>query len=168
MSRQVNALLSRKLLNMETPTANIQAITLCASKTSASTIRVTMLTSTPEAPTRANFQKRPAEGTYQNKLRMCVRYSKPWRTVALDTPAWRTWNSKGVSSTLSSGAHTSISSSTLNPVGLNWMPEIDWFFMRKKPVIGSFVLRASLKTIRARYLLPTDTPRRILLPERPA
>src|ERR671914_723902 len=38
--------------------------------------------------------------------------------VALDTPAWRTWNSKGVSSTLSSGAHTSISSSTLNPVGL--------------------------------------------------
>ena len=27
-----------------------------------------MLTSTPEAPTRANFQKRPADGTYQNRL----------------------------------------------------------------------------------------------------
>ncbi len=68
---------------------------------------------------------------------------------------------------MSSGAHTSISSSTLNPVGLNWMPDIAWFLMRKKPVIGSLVLRASLKMIRARYLLPTDTARRIL-PERPA
>src|SRR5919106_591070 len=133
ISRQVNALLRRKLLRMESPTANIQAMTLWAWKYSASTMRVTMLTSTPEAPTRANFQKRPAEGTYQKRLSMWLRYSKPWRMVALDTPAWRTWNSKGVSSTLSSGAHTSISSSTLNPVGLNWMPEIAWFFMRKQP-----------------------------------
>src|SRR5215216_5439700 len=88
-SRQVKALLSKKLLRMLTPTANIQAMTLCAWKYSASTMRVTMLTRTPEAPTRANFQNRPAEGTYQKRLAMCDRYSRPCQMVAFDTPAWR-------------------------------------------------------------------------------
>jgi hypothetical protein len=39
-------------------------------------MRVTMLTSTPEAPTRANFQKRPAEGTYQKRLRLYPKTAK--------------------------------------------------------------------------------------------
>src|SRR5919107_5316529 len=156
ISRQVKALLSRKLLRMETPTANIQAMTLWASKYSASTMRVSMLTSTPEAPTRANFQKRPAEGTYQKRLNMCARYSSPWPKFAFDTPALRARKFSGTSTILSSGAQTVISSSILNPVGRNWMPEMVSFLTKKKPVMGSLVLRASLKTIRARYLLPTE------------
>src|ERR671916_1064500 len=88
-SPQVKALLRRKLLRMLTPTANIQAITLWAPKYSAKIMRVRMFTRTPEAPTIANFQKRPAEGTYQNRLVMCARYSKPCRKVAFETPAWR-------------------------------------------------------------------------------
>src|SRR3712207_2115048 len=105
------------------PTANIQAMTLLASKYSARVMRVTLFTRTPEAPTRANFQNLPAEGTYQNRLLMCARYSRPCLKVALETPAWRARKSSGVSITLSSGAHTRISSRILNPVGLNWMPE---------------------------------------------
>jgi hypothetical protein len=50
-------------------------------------------------------------------------------------------------------------------------PELDAgdasFRTRKNPAIGSLVLRASLKTIRARYLLPTETARRIR-PESPS
>src|SRR3712207_2787023 len=81
-SRQVKALFSRKLLRMLRPTANIQAMTLLMLKYSASVIKVRLLTRTPEAPTMANFQKRPADGTYQNRLAMCVRYSRPRRNVA--------------------------------------------------------------------------------------
>jgi hypothetical protein len=149
-------LLSRKLLRMLTPTAIIQATVGTASKYSTRTIRVSRLTSTPEAPTRANFQNRPAEGTYQNRLIMCARYSSPCRRLALETPALRAWKFSGTSATLSSGAQTSISSSILNPIGRNWMPEMASFLTKKKPVMGSLVLRASLKTIRARYLLPTE------------
>src|SRR5215211_8762615 len=159
-SRQVKALLSRKLLRMLTPTANIQAMTLWAWKYSARITRVAMLTRTPEAPTRANFQKRPAEGTYQNKLLMWDRYSSPCLKVAFETPAWRALNSSGTSTTFSSGAHTRISSRILNPVGLNWMPEMASLRTRKNPAIGSLVLRASLNVTWARYLLPTETPRR--------
>src|SRR5829696_8285308 len=159
-SRQVKALFSRKLVSMLRPTANIQAMTLLASKYSASVIRVMVLTITPEAPTRANFQKRPADGTYQNRLLMCDRYSSPCLKVAFETPALRALKARGTSATLSSGAHTSISSSILNPVGRNWMPEIASFRIRKKPVIGSLVLRASLKATCARYLHPTETARR--------
>src|SRR3712207_2591524 len=85
-SRQVKALLRRKLLMMLKPTANIQAMTLLASKYSARVIRVRLFTNTPEAPTIANFQKRPAEGTYQKRLIICVRYSRPCRKVAFETP----------------------------------------------------------------------------------
>jgi hypothetical protein len=156
----VKALLSRKLLRMLRPTANIQAMTLLASKYSARVMRMKLFTSTPEAPTRANFQNRPADGTYQNRLLMCARYSRPCLKVALETPAWRARKSSGVSTTLSSGAQTRISSRILNPVGLNWMPEMASLRTRKKPAIGSVVLRASLKATCARYLLPTETPRR--------
>src|SRR5215207_3333912 len=159
-SRQVKVLFKRKLLRMLTPTANIQAMTLWASKYSARITRVAMLTGTPEAPTMANFQKRPAEGTYQNRLIMCARYSRPCRKVAFETPALRAWKVRGTSITLSSGAHTRISSSILNPMGRNWMSEMAPLRTRKKPVIGSLVLRASLKMTWARYLLPTETARR--------
>ena len=54
-----------------------------------------MLTTTPEAPTRANFQNRPAEGTYQNRLSMCVRYSRPCLRLALETPALRALELEG-------------------------------------------------------------------------
>src|SRR5215218_5695279 len=160
MSRQVKALFNRKLLRMLTPTANIQAMTLCAWKYSARMIRVRLFTSTPEAPTIANFQKRPAEGTYQKRLTMFARYSRPWRRVAFETPAWRARKLRGVSTTFNAGAQTIISSSTLNPVGRNCIPEIASLRTRKNPVIGSLVLRASLYTIWARYLLPTEIPRR--------
>src|SRR3712207_5533673 len=86
-SRQVKALFRRKLLRMLRPTANIQAMTLLASKYSARVTRVRLFTRTPEAPTMANFQKRPAEGTYQNRLAMCARYSTPCRKDAFETPA---------------------------------------------------------------------------------
>src|SRR5918992_67631 len=155
-SRQVKALLSKKLLRMLRPTATIQATVGPASRYSTRVIRVSRLTSTPDAPTRANFQNRPAEGTYQNRLAMCARYSKPCRRLALETPALRAWKSIGTSATFSSGAQTSISSSILNPVGRNWMPEMVSFLTKKKPVMGSVVLRAALKAIRARYLLPTE------------
>jgi hypothetical protein len=36
------------------------------------------------------------------------------------------------------------------------MPEMVSFLTKKKPVMGSLVLRASLKTIRVRYLLPAE------------
>src|SRR5215204_75207 len=157
MSRQVKALLSKKLLRMLTPTANIQAMTLWAWKYSARITRVAMLTRTPEAPTRANFQKRPAEGTYQNRLLMWDRYSSPCFNVAFETPARRALNSSGTSTTFNSGAQTKISSRILNPVGLNWMPEMAAFLTRKNPVMGSVVFLASLKTIWDRYLLPTET-----------
>src|ERR687893_1719254 len=166
-SRQVKALFRRKLLRMLKPTANIQAITLLASKYSARVMRVRRFTNTPEAPTRANFQKRPAEGTYQNRLAMCARYSRPWPTLAFETPALRAWKFSGTSATLSSGAQTRISSSILNPVGRNWIPEMAVFLTRKKPVMGSLVFLASLKTTRARDLLPTETALRSG-PERPA
>jgi hypothetical protein len=55
----------------------------------------------------------------------------------------------------------------LNPVGLNWIPEMAEFLMRKKPVNGSVVFLASLKTIWDRYLLPTETALRAS-PGRPA
>src|SRR5215210_5994569 len=76
---------------MLAPTAIIQATVEVASKYSTRVIRVSRLTSTPEAPTRANFQKRPAEGTYQKRLIMCARYSKPCRRVTLETLALRAW-----------------------------------------------------------------------------
>src|SRR5918998_1726753 len=166
-SRQVKALFKRKLLKMESPTANIQAITLCASKTSASVTSTRLLTITPEAPTMANFQNRPAEGTYQKRLRMWVRYSRPCLRLAFETPALRALNPKGISATRSSGAQTRISSSTLNPVGRNCMPEIASLRTRKKPVRGSLVLRASLKTTLASPLLPSETARRVH-PESPS
>src|ERR687894_737099 len=159
-SRQVKAVLRRKLLRMLKPTANIQAMTLLASKYSARIMRVRLLTRTPEAPTIANFQKRPAEGTYQKRLAMCARYSRPCRRLAFETPAWRARKFSGTSTTFSSGAQTSISSSILNPVGRNWMSEIASLRTRKKPVIGSLVLRASLKVIWARYLLLREIARR--------
>jgi hypothetical protein len=152
----VKALLSRKLLKMLTPTATIQATVGPASKYSTRVMRVSRFTSVPEAPTRANFQKRPAEGTYQNRLAMCVRYSRPWATFAFETPACRAWKLKGTSTTFRSGAQTRISSSILNPVGRNWMPAMAVFLTRKKPVIGSLVFLASLKTTWARDLLPTE------------
>src|SRR3712207_399836 len=136
-SRQVKALLRRKLLRMLRPTANIQAMTLFVSKYSARVMRVRLLTTTPDAPTMANFQKRPAEGTYQKRLAVCVRYSKPCCRVAFETPAWRARKLSGTSTTLSSGAQTRISSSTLNPVGRNWMPEMASLRTRKNPAIGS-------------------------------
>src|SRR5215210_9078286 len=166
-SRQVKALFRRKLLRIERPTANIQAITLWASKTSASVMSTRLLTITPDAPTRANFQNRPAEGTYQKRLSMWVRYSIPCLRLAFETPALRALNPKGTSATRSSGAQTRISSSTLNPVGLNYMPEMASLRTRKKPVMGSVVLRASLKTTRARDLLPKETARRAR-PESPS
>src|ERR671910_555859 len=86
-SRQVKALFKRKLLRMLKPTANIQAMTLLASKYSARVMRITLFTRIPEAPTRANFQKRPADGTYQNRLLMWARYSRPCLKVAFETPA---------------------------------------------------------------------------------
>src|SRR5215210_7743686 len=139
---------------MLNPTATIQATVGLALKYSTRVIRVSRLTSTPEAPTRANFQKRPAEGTYQKRLDMCAMYSSPWPKFAFDTPALRARKFSGTSTTLSSGAQTRISSSILNPVGLNWMPEMVSFLTKKKPLNGSLVLLASLKTIRVRYLLP--------------
>jgi hypothetical protein len=60
----VKALLRRKLLRMLAPTAIIQATVEPASKYSTRTIRVSKLTNTPEVPIKANFQNRPAEGTY--------------------------------------------------------------------------------------------------------
>src|ERR687885_581714 len=152
-SRQVKALFRRKLLRMLNPTATIQATVGLALKYSTRVIKVSMFTSTPEVPTRANFQKRPAEGTYQKRL-------------AFDTPALRARKFSGTSTTFSSGAQTRISRRILNPVGLNWMPEIAAFLTRKKPVNGSLVFLASLKTILARCLLPTETTLRID-PERP-
>src|ERR687885_192081 len=118
-SRQVKALLRRKLLKMLKPTATIQATVGLASKYSTRVIKVSRFTNTPEAPTKANFQKRPAEGTYQNRLAMCARYSKPWPILALETPALRAWKLSGISTTFSSGVQTRISSSILNPVGRN-------------------------------------------------
>src|ERR687886_893139 len=88
-SRQVKALFRRKLLRMLNPTATIQATVGLALKYSTRVIRVSMFTSTPEVPTRANFQKRPAEGTYQNRLAMCAKYSRPRPTFAFETPALR-------------------------------------------------------------------------------
>src|SRR4051812_28387993 len=167
MSRQVKALLRRKLLRMLRPTATIQETLGLASKYSTRVIRVSKFTNTPEAPTRANFQKRPAEGTYQNRLTMWARYPSPCQTLAFEIPALRAWKLIGTSATFSSGAQTRISSSILNPVGRNWMPEMATFFTRKKPVIGSLVFLASLKTIWARYLLPTEMPLRTG-PGRPA
>ncbi len=157
----------RKLLRMERPTANIQAMTLWASNTSASVTSTRLLTTTPEAPTIANFQNRPAEGTYQKRLSMCVRYSRPCLRLAFETPALRALNPKGTSATRSSGAQTRISSSTLNPVGRNCMPEMALLRTRKKPVMGSLVLRASLKTTLASPLLPKETARRVQ-PESPS
>src|SRR5215211_6048559 len=139
------------------PTANIQAITLWAWKYSARIMRVRVFTKIPEAPTRANFQKRPAEGTYQNRLAMCARYSSPCPKFALDTPALRARKFSGTSSTLSSGAQTRISRRILNPVGLNWMPEMASFLTRKKPLKGSLVFLASLKMICARDLVALET-----------
>src|ERR687885_1494254 len=165
-SRQVKALLRRKLLKMLKPTATIQATVGLASKYSTRVIKVSRFTSTPEAPTKANFQKRPAEGTYQKRLDICARYSKPWPKFAFETPALRARNVSGSSTTFSSGAHTKTSRRILNPVGLNWMPEIAAFLTRKKPLKGSLVFLASLKTIWARCLLPTETTLRID-PERP-
>src|SRR5919202_5456032 len=167
MSRQVKELFRRKLLKMLTPTATIQATARLASQNSTRVIKVSMLTSTPEKPTRANFQKRPAEGTYQNRLAMCARYSRPWPMWALETPALRAWKFSGTSTTFSSGAQTRTSKRILNPVGLNWMPEMAAFLTRKKPVNGSLVFLASLKMIRAKYLLLTDTALRTG-PESPA
>src|SRR5919107_2842359 len=166
-SRQVKALLSRKLLNMLRPTATIQATVGPASRYSTRVTRVSRFTSTPETPTRANFQKRPAEGTYKNRLAMGARYSRPWPTLAFETPALRAWKCSGTSATLSSGAQTRISSSILKPVGRNWMPEMAALLTRKKPVMGSLVFLASLKTRRARDLLPTETALRTG-PGRPA
>src|SRR5215204_3946162 len=151
-SRQVKALLRRKLLRTLNPTATIQATVGLALKYSTRVIRVSRLISTPENPTRANFQKRPAEGTYQKRLNICAKYSSPCRKFALETPALRARKFSGISTTLSSGAQTRISSSILNPVGLNWMPEMASFLTRKNPVKGSLVFLASLKTIWARYL----------------
>src|SRR5215212_6198455 len=165
-SRQVRALLRRKLLKMLNPTATSQATVGLASKYSTRAIKVRRLISTPEAPTRANFQKRPAEGTYQNRLAMCARYSSPWAKFAFDTPAFRPWKFSGASTTLSSGAQTRTSSSILNPVGRNWMPEMAVFLTRKKPLSGSLVFFASLKTSWARYLVPRETALRNG-PERP-
>src|SRR5919206_2564839 len=88
-SRQVKALFRRKLLRMLRPTANIQAMILLAWKYSTRVMRTRLFTRIPEAPTIANFQKRPAEGTYQKRLAMCVRYSRPCRRVAFEKPAWR-------------------------------------------------------------------------------
>src|ERR671933_2447132 len=167
MSRQVKELFKRKLLKMLTPTAAIQAMVGLVSKYSTRVIKVSRFTSAPEFPARANFQRRPAEGTYQNRLAMCERYSRPRPRLAFDTPALRARKFSGTSTTFSSGAQTRISRRILNPVGLNWMPEIAAFLTRKKPVNGSLVFLASLKTIWARYLLPTETALRIG-PERPA
>src|SRR5918998_299261 len=158
-SRQVKALFRRKLLRMLNPTANIQAMTLLAWKYSARVMRVRLLTRTPEAPTIANFQKRPAEGTYQKRLVMCARYCRPCRKVAFETPAWRARKSSGISTPFNSGAQASISSSIWNPGGRNWIPEMAPWRTRKNPAIGSLVLRASLNAIWARYLLPTEIPR---------
>ncbi len=156
-SLHVNALFRRKLLRIESPTANIHAMTLWALKYSARSKSTNVFTRTPEAPTRANFQNRPADGTYQNRLVMWLRYSRPCFMLAFETPALRVRKLKGTSTTFSSGAQTRISSRILNPVGRNWMPEMAAFLTRKNPVIGSVVLRASLKTTCARYLLPTET-----------
>src|SRR5215218_2546964 len=166
-SRQVKALLSRKLLRMLNPTATIQDTVGLALKYSTRVIKVSRFTSTPKTPTRANFQKRPAEGTYQKRLAMCARYSSPWAKFAFDTPAFRAWKFSGASTTLSSGAQTRTSSSILNPVGRNWMPEMAVFLTRKKPLKGSLVFLASLKTIWARDLVPTETALRNS-PERPS
>jgi hypothetical protein len=47
------------------------------------------------------------------------------------------------------------------------MPEMAGFFTRKKPDMGSLVFLASLKTTRARDLVPTETALRTG-PGRPA
>src|SRR3712207_4308647 len=150
-SRQVKALFRRKLLRMLNPTANIQAMTLLAWKYSARVMRVRLLTRTPEAPTNANFQKRPAEGTYQKRLIMCARYSRPCWNVAFETPAWRAGKSSGPSATFNTGAQTKISSSIVNPVGQNCLQDTASLPIKKTAAIGSLVLRASLNVIWARY-----------------
>ncbi len=75
-------------------------------------------------------------------------------------PSLRAAKSSGTSCTRSPGTQTRISRRILNPTGRNSMPSMTRRRQRKKPLSGSLLARASLKSARATALAARLTTRR--------